>query len=257
MGSMGIWQRVIQRGGGRCLSKYWRMGLLAVLAIALILTSLPSSAHRLGEGPVPQIQALSPANPFTPLQEANFSFRFRGEPINPRAVSDLLPWLSDTEPGPIALDVEGSTADTNRYWADISTIEVGSWAGAILATWQPRLDQDITYSSAYQWLGHLDNGLHVLRIWQNTGGSGYFTDVLVVRFSTDREYDHRDRERLVMTRVGQAVLGDRDDRVITLEGNTVVIAPGESESVPTRLDFRAYGRPDCDGSGLPSPTPVL
>jgi hypothetical protein len=248
MGAIRFCQRVIQRGRmGRGLSRYWRAGLLAVLAIALILAPLPLSAHRSDGGSVPQVQALSPANPFTPLQEANFSFRFRGAPINPRAVSDLLPWLSDTEPGPIALDVEGSTADTNRYWADISTIDAGPWAGAILATWQPRLEQDITYSSAYQWLGHLDNGLHVLRIWQNTGGRGYFTYVLVVRFSTDREYDHRDRERLVITRVGQAVLGDRDDRAITLEGNTVVIPPRASESVPTRLDFSAYGRPDCDG----------
>ncbi|MGD1906872.1 MAG: hypothetical protein ACFB0C_12875 [Leptolyngbyaceae cyanobacterium] len=217
-----------------------------------MLAPLPLSARLSDEtpeiAPESQIQALSPANPFTPLQAAKYFFEFQREPITPRAVSDLLPWLSDTEPGPIALDIEGSTAETNRYWADISTIDAGPWQGAILATWQPRIDQDITYSSAYQWLGRLDNGLHVLRVWQNTGGRGYFTHVLVVRFSTDYEYDHRDRKRLVMTRVGQAVLGDRDDRVITLEGNTIVIPPAEHESVPTRLDFSDYGAVDCVGS---------
>lgn len=253
MGTVRFWRRRIERS--RRFS-HWRMVMLAVLAV-LIFAPLPLSARLSDEAPAiapePQIQALSPASPFTPLQEANRFFEFQRKPINPRAVSDLLPWLSDTEPGPIALDVEGSTAETNRYWADISTLDAGPWQGAILATWQPRLAQDITYSSAYQWLGRLDNGLHVLRIWQNTGGSGYFTNVLVVRFSTDREYDHRERERLVMTRVGQAVLGDRDGRVITLEGNSVVIPPAAYESAPTRLDFSAYGAVDCVGSASESP----
>ena len=255
MSRMWFWRRVFQPGGDirRIITRHWRGGLLIVVAIAILLMPLPLQAYRvdtapnLGEMSNSETHALSPWPILPPLEEANQTFHFRGEPINPRAVSDLLPWLSDTEPGPVALDVEGSTADTNRYWAEVSTIAAGPWAGATLATWQPWPGSDASKASAYQWLGRLDNGLHVLRLQLNTGGSGYFTDVLVVRFSSDREYDHRDRERLVMTRVGQAVLGDRDSRVITLEGNVVIIPPADGESAPTRLDFSAYGSQDCHG----------
>ena len=45
------------------------------------------------------------------LTELQTSFTFQGEPINPRAVTAMLPWLSDRLPGAISIDIEGSTAD--------------------------------------------------------------------------------------------------------------------------------------------------
>ncbi|NJN20544.1 MAG: hypothetical protein HC812_04235 [Leptolyngbya sp. RL_3_1] len=251
MSRMWFWRRVSSPGIRRTITRHWRSGLLVMVAIAILIRPLSLQAYRLDTAPPSRglsnaaTQALSPWPLLTPLEEANLTFHFRGEPINPRAVNDLLPWLSDTEPGPVALDVEGSTADTNRYLAEVSTIVAGPWAGAILATWQP----DTTRSSAYQWLGRLDNGLHVLRVRVNTGGHSDFTDLLMVRFTADQEYFVRNRERLVMTRVGQVVLGDGQDgstsrtRVITLEGNVVVIPSAEGQSAPTRLDLTAYGSP--------------
>lgn len=184
---------------------------------------------------------LSPA--LTPLDAANLLFEYRGEPINPRAVADLLPWLSDTEPGLAALDVEGSVADTNRYWAEVSVVEEGPAAGTVRATWNSWIDQPITHSSSYRWLGRLDNGLHVLRVTQNAGGSGVFTSLLFVRFETDTEYYYVNgpgpRERLVMKRIGSQSLGDRDGRKVKLEDNSVVIDP-DNRTEEIRIDLRYF-----------------
>ncbi|MEM6252227.1 MAG: hypothetical protein AAF821_04830 [Cyanobacteria bacterium P01_D01_bin.156] len=177
--------------------------------------------------------------PLESLEAANRFFMFRGEPINPRAVGDLLPWLSDMKPGSIALDVEGSMADTNRYWAEVENTAIGT----VRATWEPWLGEEISYTTGYRWLGQLDNGLHILRVTQNTGGSGVFTSLLFVRFLMDTEYFYVDgpgpRPRLIMKRMGSYGLGNRDSRNLWLEGNVVVIEAGE-HTEEIRIDLTGY-----------------
>ncbi|MEM9807379.1 MAG: hypothetical protein AAF959_19115 [Cyanobacteria bacterium P01_D01_bin.56] len=220
----------------KLLGNRWILGVSG--AIALLITPLNMSPLATAATEIDTNISLSPLEP---LDAANQFFTFRDEPINPRAVGDLLPWLSDTEPGPIALDVEGSLADTNRYWAEVSVVEDGPAAGTVTATWNPWLGDNTTYTTGYRWLGQLDNGLHILRVAKNTGGSGVFTSLLFIRFSMDTEYANGPgpRQRLVMTRMGSQGLGDRDGRAVRLEGNHVVIEPGNNfETV--RIDLTDY-----------------
>ena len=229
--------------------RYWGLGLwlgIVLLAIALLPNAvkalpLPAPANLAAVATVPPL-------PPDPIEAADESFEFQGQPINPRAVAELLPWLSDRLPGPVAVDVAGSTADTNRYLAEISTVTAGPGTGTVAATWQPWVDRDITYRSGYRWLGRLENGLHVLQVWRRTGGVGSFTYVLLVQFRSDLEYLPQpgiSRRRLMMVRIGEIILGDRDGRAVTLAGNQVVVDSDRDNRSPMVMDMSGYVAPSC------------
>ncbi len=152
------------------------------------------------------------------LLEANERFSFRGEPINPRMLNDLLPWLSDMLPGPVAVDIEGGR---NRYSAEITAPQ----KGIVRATWKEGEDELIFQ---YQHLGRLANGIHVVKTSENGGGSGTFMDLILVKFLVDTEYGDGGalRNRLIMMRAGEFVLGDRYNGSIEVHSNQISIGPG-------------------------------
>jgi uncharacterized protein len=132
------------------------------------------------------------------LKEANERFTYRSKPINPMAIAELLPLLSDNLPGPVAVDVEGSTENTNRYYADVTVTK-----DRIVKASRKEKDEEVTFM--YRKLGALRNGLHVLETWANYGGSGTFTSVVLVKFFLDTEYVSGGitRERLILMRAGE------------------------------------------------------
>jgi len=170
-----------------------------------------------------RIAALEGARQKSPrdtLREANERFTFGGKPINPRMLSDLLPLLSDTLPGPVAVDIEGAG---NRYFAEISAPE----KGVVRATWSEGAEQQIFQ---YQHLGMLANGMHAVRTLASSGGSGTFCDLLLVKFIADTEYTDGGalRSRLIMTRTGAFSLGVGYDGSIKVEPCRISIGPGGS-----------------------------
>jgi len=152
------------------------------------------------------------------LREADEKFSFRGVPINPRMVSDLLPWPSDRLAGPVAVDLSGGG---NRYFADIKVPK----KGVARAAWK---EGEETQSFEYHHLGVLANGMHVVKTLAGGGGSGVFTDLLLVRFMVDTEYTDggASRSRVIMMRSGSFALGDRYDGSIRVEPNRISIGPG-------------------------------
>ena len=175
-----------------------------------------------------------PAKPTIPkaLQEAKEHFTFRNKPINPRALQDLLPLLSDSLPGPVSLDVEGT--DSNRYFADSVTTE----NGVVTASWT---EEKETQYFSYKHLGVLANGDHVLETWARGGGTLVSSDLLLVRFVTDSEYTDNGaaRERLLMTRTGAFGLGDRYNGTIKVQPKEITIGPGgEARTKPETIVFK-------------------
>src|SRR5262245_4386865 len=57
------------------------------------------------------------------LKEANENFTFGGEPINPLALKDLLSWISDGYPGPIAAIELYGGFNSNQYYGAIQKDE--------------------------------------------------------------------------------------------------------------------------------------
>ena len=153
------------------------------------------------------------------FQEANEHFTFRNKPINPRALQDLLPLLSDSLPGPVSVDVEGM--NSNRYFTDSITAE----NGIVTAIWTEEKEK---HAFSYKHLGVLANGDHVLETWARGGGTMVSSALMLVRFTTDSEYTDNGtiRERLLVTRTGAFGLGDRYNGTIKVQSKEIIIGPG-------------------------------
>ncbi|MEM6716381.1 MAG: hypothetical protein AAF622_15020, partial [Cyanobacteria bacterium P01_C01_bin.147] len=119
-----------------------------------------------GDGLSPA-ETVSQMNYEAVLAELQQSFTVQGEPVNPRAVAAMMPWLSDRLPGAIAVDIEGTTADTNQFYADIAVDE----AGRVTAAWEQFGERRFV---VYQSMGQLTDGTYVLRVFVNTGGNAVF-----------------------------------------------------------------------------------
>jgi len=154
------------------------------------------------------------------LREADERFTFRQEPISPRMLNDLLPLFSDTLPGPVAVDLEGGG---NRYYSEVTVPE----KGIVRATWKGKYGGQMFQ---YQHLGRLTNGMHVIKTWENTGGSGTFMDLLLVKFLIDTEYKDGGilRYRLLMMRTGSFSLGAGYNGDIKVSPDKISIGPGGS-----------------------------
>ncbi len=162
------------------------------------------------------------------LKEAELHFTFRGNPINPLALQQLSPWLADNLPGAVAVDVAGTAADTNQYFAEVEKSEKG-----LISVKKSDEKTGEKSSFTYKYLGRLANGkgAHVVETWYWGGGSGVFTHLLLLNFRLDSEYTDTgaSRERLVLTRVGEIHPGDRFDGLITIKPDQIVI--GESNVI--------------------------
>jgi len=183
--------------------------LLPMSLVALIL-----AVHVDGAGPDVQRQ----------LKDANGSFTFDGAPINPLALKELTTWESDSYPGPIAVDLDG-TSHSNRYFGEYAKTPQGSVRIDMRTTKVvPSAENEGWFS--YERIGTLTNGIHVVETSDNGGGTGVFKSLLLIRFAVDFEYTDTGarRDRVVMKRLGEVTLGDRYGGTVTVKGNAVEIA---------------------------------
>lgn len=168
--------------------------------------------------------------PSPELSELNNHFTYHGQSVNPRAVENLTAWISDTNPGPVAIDM-AETADNNRYYGD--TYQHGKIVG------YKRTDTGETVfesaSFGYEYIGRLSNGCHVLHTFDDGGGSGIFESLLLVKFVTESAFDESGKpcHRIVMRQMAEYPLGDRVNAQMNVGGNTVVwtLADGSSHAI--------------------------
>ncbi len=140
------------------------------------------------------------------------SFQFRDRPIHPACVMTLGTELADGLPAVGAVDVEGCT-ESQQHPAEFAVRD--GWISI-------ELKDGGAFS--YRHLGVSPGGTHVLETHNFGGGTGVFEDLLLVRVHRDRvRQDDKIRDRLLMTSVGSFVLGDRDDGVIRLDGNRLIV----------------------------------
>lgn len=158
------------------------------------------------------------------LDEANKTFTYNGNPINPRAVQELLSWMSDSSPGPVSINLVG-TDDSNRYFGESEKKEDGS----VFVNLPDEEGSDGGYF-IYKRIGTLKDNVHVLRTSENGGGSGIFMNLLLIRFKIDFEYkdDGSHSYMLVMQRLGEFTLCDRYEGSFQIhtKDNSIEIGPG-------------------------------
>lgn len=132
------------------------------------------------------------------VDEANATFTFKGEPIHPFLLGKFLNWMSDYRP-PIVKTVDVSASySTNEFQTEEIKRQENSWYFA------ERSENDRNYESmSYKWYGKMTNGVHVVEISENGGGSGHFLGLLFLRFSEGEIFwDEVKQKQLLMTIVG-------------------------------------------------------
>jgi hypothetical protein len=152
------------------------------------------------------------------LKELNQHFTYKGKPVQPRAIENLMTWISDKHPGPVAVDMAG-TDDSNRYYGEVE--QIGGGIGFHRpATGEELFDGGLFF---YRHIGRLTNGIHVLKTVDNGGGTGYFESILLVKFTTQEAYGHNGlwSKRVIMQQVGEFQIGDRVNAQVKIHGNTV------------------------------------
>jgi hypothetical protein len=164
------------------------------------------------------------------FEEADLRFTYKGEPIHPFGVRELMEPVTDEYPGPVIVDLAGINGGY-RYPATPSR----NADGGVTAKNPPRdecLDpgegeveegDNLDGYFTYRRLGKLRNGWHVLRIGDNGGGPSVFEALLLVRFRLDREYGESVRQRLLMERRGMIRLGDRYEGRIRILGDSITL----------------------------------
>ncbi len=152
------------------------------------------------------------------MREELKTFRYRGKPIPPPAVAELVGILADPLPTLTSIDLEGwlrsnravNVAAEREGWIEADIVEDGKKAGY----------------NMYRREGTLPGDVHVLQTVDNGGGTGAFKHLLLVRFEFDDAYeDGATRRRISMKRVGGFSLGDRDDGKVEVRDDKIIIGP--------------------------------
>jgi hypothetical protein len=146
-------------------------------------------------------------------------------PLHPFLIEPLVEDVSDSRPAVPAVDVDGTGREMEGAKLEIANgmitanREAGGWV-------------------AYRYLGETNGGLHVLAILVNTGGSGVFEDLVVVKLVSDRVLtDGVWRSRRMLLLVASMTLGDRDDGAIRIDGNRVVVSKSRYRIADTVIDL--------------------
>jgi predicted butyrate kinase (DUF1464 family) len=164
---------------------------------------------------------ISPCMASQQLDEANTKFTYNGNPIHPFVIREFSNWLSDNRP-PMITTVDVAAAFGANKYQDSKVKKRDNWWFAE----SEGMDGDVRLheSFGYHWIGRLANGAHVLETGSSGGGSGFFMDLMFVKFSEGEIFwENKKEKQLLMTIVGTYSLGDRYEGGIKINGNKVFI----------------------------------
>ena len=140
---------------------------------------------------------------------ANKNFSYLGVPINPMIVREFLPWVSDKYPSIMSIDI-GASQFSNKYFSGHQP-SYGKDGYFIFH------DTDDGSTFGYKWLGLLANGIHVIKVFEDTTGSAVFSHVVLVSFQLKSIQTPSARTQLLMLNEGVIGIGDRTPSKIKLE----------------------------------------
>jgi len=179
---------------------------------------------------------VKPKNAMDNKRCAQEYFVWNGQPIHPKIVEDLVIPFFDKGDQIISINLEFSQ-DSNRYCCkDNYSVKVEN--GLMLVSYLRPSDEGFF---SYQFKGKMDNGVFVIRTWNNTGGSGVFGALLFLKITERASLRLKgdrllvfDRKHVVLEKLGEWRLGDRkrhgikvDKNSLYLDGKIISITPNE------------------------------
>jgi len=147
------------------------------------------------------------------IAEMENSFKFNGKVIHPALIQQFESWLSD--PGiPVTVSVDVAAASGTNQYSDEGVSE------------EPNHVVQYKYgykSYSYQWIGKLQNGMHLVRTWARGSGSGVFQTLFFLRLQQSSGYlsDGTPYPRLLLVAERAYPLGDRTSVEILVKGNEI------------------------------------
>jgi len=161
------------------------------------------------------------------LDEVNAKFTYRGEPIHPRLIHEFSNWLSDGV-APVITTVDLTAAfNTDEYPQSEIKSREDWWYSE-----KEEMDGDIRLyeSFDYHWLGKMSNNIHVVETGSSGGGSGFFMDLMFIKFSEGEILVEEAKEKqLLMSIMGIYSLGDRYDGDIKVYEDRVFIPASKNQ----------------------------
>ena len=151
---------------------------------------------------------------------------YQKNPLHPEILSDLLPFYSDS--GDIIVSINLTDAfDSNQYCCEDFSTELNDGRASVRLDY-PNENGFLIYS----YLGATDNGAMVIKIWQNGGGSGVFSSLLIIKVKKrlganfdlyNSEGVYFDKQQVVIEKLLSIALGDRQETSIKINGNSISV----------------------------------
>jgi hypothetical protein len=139
--------------------------------------------------------------------------------VNPAIIKDLTISLADNEEAVTSINLESN--NSNRYSCDISLTHHDDHAYPVVSMLKDR------ESFSYNLIGKTPDDINIL-ITRDSGGSGVYTELMLVKIETDNFLKWYNNAlclstRNIIKRIGSIELGDRYDGFIQLIGNDLHI----------------------------------
>jgi len=160
-----------------------------------------------------------------PLDDVRARFFYDGQPIHPGIIELFSPWISDSEP--LVLSVDLAKAQGSNQFFDTPKPQPSGWVES-----PPKKDGS---SFAYRFIGALPSGLLVLLIVESGGGSGQFESLMLFTVGIEQGWndDGSRRTEHVLHVLRDISLGDRADAVVTIASDRIHVT--RSQSLPNEL----------------------
>jgi hypothetical protein len=196
-------------------SKLYNIAGAVILFIASALVSTNASAQTIDDL----------------LKEVNTRFYCNGEPIHPELLHTFNASLADP---PIIMTVDLVAGFHSNMCLQKVTVD----GKTVTEELEDAKGNPQGYYE-YEYIGKLDNGVHVVRTFYNGGDSVTFTSVLFVSFKIRKTYDKNgdQQPQLLMTLEKFYDIGDRVYAKITLGKNKVTIDKPIWSDKPVEVTF--------------------
>ena len=202
-----------------------RVRVVAFVGIALTCRALLAFS---GQGTRPVHPPRTPSIEDT-LSELNTHFTVRGRPVHPGLIEKFDRWESDAL-RPVVIGVDALAAVGSNEYSDGS---VTTDKGYVTLNREPGEG----YFS-YRWLGTVTPGVHVVKSFNNGGGTGVFERLFILSASAGVGQTDGAYHQLLLSVVQVFILGDRDESVVTVRPHSVTIAPSPYRDKPVILRFK-------------------
>ena len=153
-------------------------------------------------------------------------FFYKKNPIHPGILNTLSTSLADSGDIIIAINLTNAVG-SNQYCCEEFTTELNDGRVSV------RIDYpDGNGFYIYSYLGATDNGAMVIKTWSNGGGSGVFSNLLIVKVKKrlganfdlfNSEGLFFDKQQVVLEKLLSIALGDRTETSISINGNSVTV----------------------------------